>query len=49
MIKESLTTFEASSTKAIERLQAGAETAVKAGEELEATSKRFVLGRDSCS
>ncbi|MDD5348140.1 MAG: hypothetical protein PHT59_05975, partial [Candidatus Omnitrophica bacterium] len=44
MLQQSLTSFEQSTTTAIQTLQSGAETAVKAGQELEATAKKFSWG-----
>jgi hypothetical protein len=44
MIQKSLTTFEQSSTAAIQRLQSGADTAVAAGKELESTAKKYSWG-----
>ncbi|MFA5099641.1 MAG: hypothetical protein WC547_02015 [Candidatus Omnitrophota bacterium] len=44
MIQQSLTTFETSSGEAIKRLQSGADTAVAAGQELEATAKKYSWG-----
>jgi len=41
MIQSSLTSFETKTNEAITKLQSGAETAVAAGQELEATSKKF--------
>ena len=40
-VDETLTSFEERTTEAIEQLQAGAEQAVAAGEELEATAKKY--------
>jgi hypothetical protein len=44
MIQKSLTTFETSSNAAIVRLQSGADTAIAAGQELEATAKKYSWG-----
>ena len=41
MVQQSLTSFESSSNEAIQRLQSGADTAVEAGQELEATAKKY--------